>query len=94
MAPDRELDDTKISFYLSQPCPAQFPQESTLASSCQTHFHPVLSQNHSAWLFRFGSFFKTRGLSQHPRLEHLRASPWLLLVFQTEERRLVCKQWS
>lgn len=30
MVPDRELDDTKISFYLSQPCPAQFPQESTL----------------------------------------------------------------
>lgn len=40
------------------------------ASSCQTHFHPVPSPNHSTWLSRFGSFFKTRdwNTSVRPRV--------------------------
>lgn len=94
IVPDREPDDTKVSFYLSQGCPAQFPQEGTLLPLVRRISILSFLKNHSTWFSRFGSFFKTRGLSEHQRLECLCASPWLLLVFQPEGRRLVWKRWS
>lgn len=85
--PDREPDDTEISFYPSQRCPAPFPQESTRL--------PLVRH------ISIPSFLKTTVHGSPASVPFSRPEtgtplcvPSLLLVFQTEGRRRVCEQWS